>query len=202
MERANFKSIKKSIKDLTKIGEGWRGIVYKGEVNSKVLAFKVIKEQSLQYLIEKESHILKIVNPYGIGGKLEIAGNDFFAYRYIDGFHLNKVINKKNYKDILLQLFIQARILDKLKISKDELHRPFKNVLVDKDLKVHLIDFERSKFSDYPQNVTQLIQFVITSGSYLFSDIDKDKIIEVAKIYKRSQTEKNLERILSYLHLI
>ncbi len=197
-----FSDIKGYIKNLKKLGEGWRGKVYKGEFNSKVLTFKIPKNSSFIHLIRKESEILKKINPYGIGGKLEIVGEDFLAYQYIDGIHLNEVINRDNYKNLVLQLFIQGRILDRLGISKDEFHRPYKNVLVDKDLKVHLIDFERAKFTEYPQNITQLIQFVITSGNIFFKNVEKEKLIELAKIYKKAQTEKNFERILNYLNLI
>lgn len=197
-----FSNIKRYIKNLKKLGGGWRGQVYKGEFNSKVLTFKIPKNPSFIHLIRKESEILKRINPYGIGGKLEIVGEDFLAYQYIDGIHLNEVINRDNYKNLVFQLFIQGRILDRLGISKDEFHRPYKNVLVDKDLKVHLIDFERAKFTEYPQNITQLIQFVITGGNIFFKNVEKEKLIELAKIYKKAQTEKNFERILNYLNLI
>jgi len=93
-------------------------------------------------------------------------------------------------------------MLDRLKISKDEFHRPYKNVLVDSKNRIYLIDFERAKFTDYPQNITQLVQFVITGGNKFFKDIEKEKLIELAKLYKKNQDEKNFEKILYYLNLI
>lgn len=202
MEKESFKDLERYIEDLKEIGEGWRGKVFKGKLNSQLLTFKVIKNPSLSYLVEKESEILKKINRYGIGGKLRLTGKDFLAYEYIEGSHLNEVINEKNYKDIILQLFLQGRTLDKLGISKDEFHRPYKNVLIDKNLKVHLIDFERAKFTDNIQNITQLVQFVITGGSKFFKNVEKGKVIELAKVYKSNPSDKNFEKILNYLELI
>ncbi len=202
MEQESFEDIKKSIKNLTKLAEGWRGIVYKGEINSDLLTFKVPKNPSFIPLIQKEGKILSLINQFNIGGRIKILGKDFLAYSFIEGKHLNEVINENNYKSLILQLFLQARMLDRLKISKDEFHRPYKNVLVDSKNRIYLIDFERAKFTDYPQNITQLVQFVITGGNKFFKDIEKEKLIELAKLYKKNQDEKNFEKILYYLNLI
>ena len=202
MGEVNFKDIKNEIENLEKLGEGWRGKVFKGKYRSDILTFKIPKNPSFLPLINKEIEILKKVNPFGIGGELKIVGKDFLAYRYIDGLHLNEVINEKNYRNIVLQLFLQGRILDRLGISKDEFHRPYKNVLIDKNEKVYLIDFERAKISDKPQNITQLLQFVMTGGKKFFKNVERGKVIELAKDYKRYPTEKNFEKILNYLNLI
>ncbi|WP_029522614.1 serine/threonine protein kinase [Persephonella sp. KM09-Lau-8] len=189
-----FKDIKSKIKNLQLIGEGWRGEVYRGYLDNQELAFKVASEEQFIPNIQKEAQILKIVNQYGIGGKLVIAGEDFIAYEFIHGQPLKKVINKENAKALISQLLKQARILDKLGINKEEMHRPYTNVLVDDNLKVYLIDFERSKFSKNLQNVTQLIQFIIGEGSKYFPEFDKEKLIEAAKVYKKIKQKKTFRK--------
>ncbi|SNZ03638.1 putative serine/threonine protein kinase [Persephonella hydrogeniphila] len=194
-----FDDIKDKIKDLQLVGKGWRGIVYKGIYNGKKVAFKVASKKEFIPNIKKESKVLKIVNKEGIGGKIVLEGDDFIAYEFIEGEPLIKVINRNNGKVIISQLLKQARILDKLGINKEEFHRPYKNVLIDKNLKVHLIDFERAKQGKNIQNVNQLIQFILTKGHEYLPEFNREKLIELAKKYKKEKTDENFRKILDFL---
>lgn len=155
-----FEDLKHCIDNLEKIGGGWRSVVYRGLYEGKLLSFKVPLRDIHRHAILKEGKILQIVNKEGIGGKLHLVGEDFIAYEYIDGSHLIEVLNEENKHILLPQLIQQAETLDRLKINKEEMHRPYKNVLVDKDLKLYLIDFERAKPTLKPKNKSQVIQFV------------------------------------------
>ncbi len=194
-----FDDIKDQIENLETVGKGWRGIVYRGKFKGKDLAFKVASEKQFIPNIQKEGKILQTVNIYGIGGKLFLTGEDFIAYQFIQGNPLKKVINEKNGKIIISQLLKQARILDKLGINKEEMHRPYTNVLVDNSLKVYLIDFERAKQGKNIQNVNQLLQFILIEGYRYLPPFDREKLIELAKIYKKNKTEENFKKILSML---
>jgi putative serine/threonine protein kinase len=189
-----FNQLKKELKNIEIIGKGWRGTVYKAHFEDLLLSVKVPNSKEHINAIQKEGKILEIVNQYNIGGKLVFQGEDFIAYEYIDGIHLKDYINEKNYKDVVLQLFEQARLLDKLGINKDEMQRPLKNALISKDEKVILIDFERVNFSEKPSNITQLLQFVMRT--IYFKNIDKQKLINLGKEYKKSLNEKTYEKIL------
>ncbi len=199
--RLSFKQLKNRIKDLKKIGEGWRGIVYSGYLNGEKLAFKVPAEPLHTSAILKEGDILEIVNKRGIGGKLVLKGEDFIAYKFIEGKHFKDVINKENAKKIFSQIIKQARELDKLGISKDEMHRPHKNVLIDEHLNVYLIDFERAKKTKNLQNVTQFIQYLISGGSNYYPIQSRDKLIQLAKDYKKDLTEEKFRKIKEFLKL-
>jgi predicted Ser/Thr protein kinase len=59
---------------------------------------------------------------------------------------------------------------------------------------VILIDFERVNFSEKPSNITQLLQFVMRT--IYFKNIDKQKLINLGKEYKKSLNEKTYEKIL------
>ncbi|WP_299228193.1 serine/threonine protein kinase [Sulfurihydrogenibium sp.] len=188
-----FENIRDEIGNLKIIGEGWRAKVYRGKYQDKDLSFKVASQEIHKHPIQKEGQILKIVNQYGIGGKLFLTGEDFVAYEYIEGTHLNKVLNEENFKILISQLLDQAYILDKLKIDKGEMHKPYSNVLVDKNLKVYLIDFERATKSLKPKNVLNLVQF-ITRGKER-----NEKLMNILKEYKESQSEENYNKIKSYV---
>lgn len=155
-----FEEIKDYIENLEKIGCGWRSVVYKGLYDRKTLSFKVALYDIHRHAILKEGKILEMVNKRGIGGKLHMIGDDFIAYEYINGRHLIDVLDEKNKETLFLQLLHQARVLDELRINKEEMHRPYKNVLVDDNLVLYLIDFERAKPTLKPKNVAQVMQFL------------------------------------------
>ena len=188
-----FENIKDKIKDLKIIGEGWRAKVYRGKYQNKDLSFKVASQEIHKHPIQKEGQILKVVNQYGIGGKLFLTGEDFVAYEYIEGIHLNKVLNEENFKILINQLLDQAYILDKLKIDKGEMHKPYSNVLVDDNLKIYLIDFERAIKSLKPKNVLNLVQF-ITRGKER-----NEELMNILREYKENQSEENYNKIKSYV---
>jgi putative serine/threonine protein kinase len=200
MVKESFKEFSKRITDLKEFSQGWRGKIYTGYLDNIKVAIKTPKNPEFVNQILKEAEILSIVNKHNLGNKLIYKGKDFFVYEFIEGKPLIEILNETNAKILILQLLKQGRILDKLKISKDELHRPYTNVLVDNDNYIHLIDFERAKRTDKPQNVTQILQFIMNISNDYFPFIEKQRLIELAKKYKREQTEKNFEEILKYLH--
>ncbi len=188
-----FKDILTSITNLEQIGEGWRGKVYKGYLDGKLLSFKVALSDLHKHPIQKESYILSIVNKFGIGGKLRLSGEDFIAYDFIDGKHLNEVLNDKNYFEIIDKLLQQAYILDTLKIDKGEMHKPYSNVLVDENLNVYLIDFERARKSLNPKNVLNLVQFIKRGYQ------DSKLFIDILREYKYNQNEENFMKLRNCL---
>ncbi|WP_457628389.1 serine/threonine protein kinase [Persephonella sp.] len=194
-----FNQIKPHIENLQKIGEGWRGVVYRGRYRGEDLAFKVASEEQFIPNIQKEGEILSIVNREGIGGQLILKGDDFISYRFIEGKPLKEVINRENAKILISQLLKQARKLDILGINKEEFHRPYTNVLVDKDLKIHLIDFERARRGKNIQNVNQLLQFIMGEGQKYLEPFDKNELIKLAKAYKKEKTDENFQKILEFL---
>ena len=192
-----FEDIKEKIKGLQIIGKGWRGVVYKGILDNKTLAFKVASRPEVIKAIQKEGKVLEIVNKENIGGRLTLKGEDFIAYQFIEGKHLIDIINENNYKDLIFQIFIQCWKLDNLKINKDEMQRPLKNAIVNKEGKVYLIDFERAKFSKKPSNITQLLQFILNLKDKYFPFIDKEKVINLGKNYKNDYSKDSLKKIIN-----
>ncbi|MFN3787666.1 serine/threonine protein kinase [Sulfurihydrogenibium azorense] len=191
-----FSDIKPKIENLTKIGEGWRAVVYRGKFEGQDLAFKVASEDIHKHPIQKEGIILQQVNKYCIGPVFKFSGEDFIAYNYIEGKPLNEVLSKNNYQHLITQLLDQSFILDTLKIDKGEMHRPYANVLVDEDLKLYLIDFERATKSLKPKNVLNVIQFISRGLD------NKEDLIKLLKIYKFHQSQENFEKLKDYIFTV
>lgn len=111
-------------------------------------------------------------------------------------FDKNKKIILKLIKECLEQCFI----LDSLKVDKEELHHPLKHILITKQKKVVMLDFERCHIVEYPKNVTQFVVFLMRFSNFFAQrmiKIDKDRMIGLARLYKRYQTRENLEKIFN-----
>jgi|SRR3989344_4364243 len=194
------------ITDIERFAKGHRSIVYKGRYKNKKVAIKI--EGSVKGKIKNEVVWLKILNKYDIGPKLLFCDEQYIVYEFVDGqllINFLKVSDREKIKIILKKLFFELRILDKLKVNKKELHRPFKHIFVIGN-KVKMIDFERCKKSKKPKNVSQFCQFLISNemSKLLVSrgfNINKEEIIEKLKVYKSNFSEKNFRRVLETLEL-
>jgi len=63
---------------------------------------------------------------------------------------------------VLKNVFEQCYKMDKLGLNKEEMHHPVKHIVVQKNGKPVLLDFERCKSRKRQHNVTQFCQFVIS----------------------------------------
>ena len=197
----------KNITNARYLAKGHRGLLFTGVYRNKKVAIKSKNPKSAAVgKIENEAKWLKKLNKYEIGPKLLFADTDYFVYNFIDGDFIVGHIKKSNKKDIkkmLKNLFAQLFALDKLKIDKEEMHHPLKHVIISKN-KPFLIDFERAHYAKSPKNVTQFCQF-ITSGHVgkIFGikkmNINKENLIQLAKVYKNNQNKENFEKILKQI---
>jgi len=103
---------------------------------------------------------LKILNKHKIGPRIIEIGEDYFCYEFIKGETLKDFLkNKKNYKKVLENIMHQCEIMDELKINKEEMHKPLKNIIIKNKIPV-IIDFERCHFTSRPKNVNQFKEFL------------------------------------------
>ena len=131
-----------------------------------------------------------------------VADKDYLIYEYIDGdFILDfiKKSNKKSVKMVMRSILKQMLALDRLKTDKEEMHRPLKHIIISKN-RPFLIDFERAHYAHKPKNVTQFCQFLISGhlANILQNKkikIDKNRVMQLAKIYKNHQNIKNFKKI-------
>jgi len=195
------------LKNIKKFARGNRGLLYKASLKKKIVVIKTKKPESeAKGRIANETKWIKILNKHKVGPKLLFSGNGYFAYEFVKGDFIIDFIKKNNKEDIIKiikNVFNQIYIMDKLKVDKEEMHRPLKHIIIDK--KPVLIDFERCKITKKPKNVTQFCQFLMSGSTELLLrqkgiKLKKDKIINLAKTYKKEQTKENLNKILSILN--
>jgi putative serine/threonine protein kinase len=189
------------------IAKGKRSYVYLSKQRGKKIAFKVvIDKKRTKNVIKNEKEFLKLVNKEGIGPKFISSGKDFVSYYYIDGIRILdfiKIADKKSIIKILGDVLKQCYKLDKMGLSKEELHKPVKHILISNKKPV-MIDFERSHYSNNPKNVSQFCQFLTSNSlkeilSTKNISINKEEMINKIKIYKSEMNHKNLKNLCMLL---
>ena len=201
----------KDVKNIKYFTKGHRGILYTGNYKDKKVVIKAkLPESKAEGRIENEGKWIKKLNKKGIGPKLIKATKDYFFYYYVDGEfiidYIKTLEKNKESKKIILKIIKnvleQCYVLDGLNVDKEEMHHPLKHIIVDKKQKVTLLDFERCHIVDYGKNVTQFVVFLMRLKEFLAEymiKIDQDKLIALAKLYKRDQTKEHFDKILNEL---
>lgn len=178
---------------MKKIAEGWHSEIFLTENNTVIKKFK--KELRKNY--EKEKEILLRLKDYDFVPKL-IRYNDEtleIEMEYIDCKNFLEVLKEKEViKNILLKILDICYILDKMKIEKEEMHRPYKHIFICND-RIVLIDWERAREKENPSNVTQFIQFLIKE-KYLKLD---EELKNLLILYKKSYSEKEYAKLKEFI---
>jgi len=185
--------------------KGKRGELFTGKYKGvKVVIKRKSKSSEAVGRISNEYNWLKKLNKKGIGPKVIGFFDGKLVYRYVDGVFLPEfVVNsvKRDIKKLLKDVFVQCFEMDRMNVDKEEMHNPYKHIVVTTRKKVVLLDFERCHFVRKCKNVTQFCQYLISAkfGGMLKKKgfkIDRRKMISAAKKYKREMDKKSFDCIL------
>lgn len=191
------------IRGINVIGKGTTSIVVRGKyLREKDIAVKIRRLDSNRDSVINEARMLLMANREGIGPKLVTFSRNFLIWEFISGMSLvETIIIIKNYvslRKIILDLLKQAYKLDLLGISHKELSRPKDHILVTKDLKVYILDFETASLSSKKSNLTQLMSFLFFRKgkiSYLLRSmlkIDDKTLNNIHKLLKEYKYNKKV----------
>lgn len=190
----------KGLSNLDYFSKGKRGIVYKAIYNSRVcqdkkVVVKVKKPESKAIgKISHEADFLKKLNKHKIGPKLYDNSEDYLIMELIQGITIKDFFEKSQEKEkrkISIRILKQLRTLDILGIDKEEMHNPYKHIIIKNKNTPIMIDFERAHFTQNPKNITQFVQYLCIN-----LDIDKEKIRKLAAMYKRDHSDKSFNKII------
>jgi len=188
------------------LAKGKRGFVYVKEINGKkVVVKKENPESKAINRIAHEAKFLQEVNKLGIGPKYISHNEKELVMEFIKGKVIEEFVNESNKKEIvnvLIEVLNQCFKLDKIKISKEEMHHPYKHVIIGET--VVMIDWERAHKTLKPSNITQFCQYLtsIKFGGFLKEkgiDIDKNEMIKLTKDYRENINKDNFNKIIEIL---
>jgi len=178
----------------TFLAKGKRGETYLREERDTTVLVKVKNPASAADTIANEAAYTERLNTVGVGPKFirydEMKGE--LVREYVDGLEFRKWLpaaEKEAVRDVLLSVLQQCRAMDAAGVTKEEMTRPWKHIIIAVSGEAYLIDFERCSASTSPKNVTQFCQFLTGTRLTLALRakglrIDARKLLESAKSYK------------------
>lgn len=211
---------RKGISKISFFAHGRRGDVFTGFWNknfhikkflSKPEAIKVAvkvkrAESTATERIENEINWLQALNKKGIGPRMLFFGGHYLVYEFVDGVYISDWLEKSGKEEtrkVLGEVLQQCFLMDKLGVTKEEMHHPLKHVIIAAGGPV-LIDFERTKETKEPQNVTQWVEYICRNKKVLSEKgwlINVEKLRDLAKEYKKPHDQVHLQAILAGLKL-
>lgn len=190
------------LKEKTYLARGKRGITYTAKLDGTTVLVKERNPKADVDTVENEAKMLQLLNKHGIGPSYIAYQNGALIREYIDGEEIEDWIpgaSKQAIKRVLLDALQQCRTMDLAGIDKLEMTHPQKHVLVIKGRPV-MIDFERSRRTARPKNVTQACQWISSARTGALLEpkgitIDRPAMLAHAKTYKKTYDEPSFERI-------
>lgn len=193
------------------LAKGKRGFVYLTNFNGKKYLIKTTNSSSDALgTILKESINNQTLNKIGVGPNFLYydEDKDFMIREFVDGERIFDWIDQ-NREDVSFKkklLFVvegvldQCRKMDVLGFNKYEMTNPYKDLLINKNLDVSIIDFERCRFTNRPKNVTQFCQFLVKGKMHLLlSDLGvfltRERMSNLAESYKSGLKESEFNKI-------
>lgn len=179
--------------------KGKRSHIYLTTYKNKKAIIKTSDPKSeAKSSILKETYWLKKLNKEKIGPKLYYSNEKEVIMEYIKGLTLpewTKTATKKEILTVLQKILDQCNTLDKLGITKEEMHNPYKHIII-RNKKPVFIDFERAIHSLNPKNTTQFVQYLST-GNYKKQLEETGIMLNVIKSRNLLKNyKKNLKQIL------
>ncbi|MEM4819419.1 MAG: hypothetical protein QXQ91_03840 [Nanopusillaceae archaeon] len=178
---------------MKKIDEGWHAEIFLTERNTIIKKFK----KGLEKNYEKEKNFLLELKNYDFVPKI-ISWDDkekWIEMEYINGKFLED-LNKEEIKKYIEKILDICYLLDKLKINKEEMHRPEKHIIILEN-RIVFIDWERAKKTKKPQNLNQFIQFLINKRIINISN----ELLNLLKEYKKSYSEESYNDIKNFIKI-
>lgn len=187
------------------LGKGYVGIVTVAHRKGAKMALKIRRVDADRSGMQHEAEMLRRANSVHVGPKLLGASKNFLSMEFIDGDllpeWLEKRIEKARVRKVLREVSEQCWLLDKIGLDHGELSHAPKHLVINKECKPFIVDFETASLNRKPSSVTSICQFLFISGvvakkiAEKIGEKDREAIIEALKRYKNDRTRENFEKV-------
>jgi len=192
------------------LGKGCVGVVVLAELDGVPVALKIRREDADRPTMANEGRLLRLANSVNVGPRLIAQTRNFLAMQFFEGMPLfrwaeaQRVGNERATKTVLRELLAECFRLDAIGLDHGELSHAPKNVLVDKDNRPCIVDFESASTTRRTANVTSLLQY------FLFGRISrainapkifpkKENMLRTLVAYKQEASVENFRSVLRVL---
>lgn len=152
------------LEDKTYLDKGKRGLVYTAILAGRKVLVKQVNPASAINTVAHEAEMTSKLNDAGIGPAFIAFAEGQLVREYVEGERIEDYLahaTSQQARSVVRQTLDQCRIMDELSINKQEMTHPYKHLLITKEGKVVMIDFERCKYTPKPKNVTQVCQYLV-----------------------------------------
>jgi putative serine/threonine protein kinase len=157
--------------------------------------------------LQHEARMLAKANSAQVGPKLMGVSKNFLLMQLIDGALLPEWLGaheeKEHVRGVLNEVLEQCWRLDNVGLDHGELSKAPKHLIVDKQQKPWIVDFETASVDRKPANVTSVCQFLFTSCgavaravAEVVGEINRAEVINVLRLYKNERKRENFDRVL------
>ena len=190
------------LRDFRFLARGHKGVVYVAEGAAGRVAIKVCRNGGAR----QEERWLRRCNELGIGASLVRLGaeEECVVMEYVEGPSIGEALDGAVPPGVLFRalrdLLAQCARLDQQGIDKREMNRCQKHVIVSRDGKSTLLDFERCQESAKPCNVTGLAQYLTQAWAVgklrgAGAAVDIDAVRAACKQHKKGPSDETLAAV-------
>ena len=199
----------KLVSDLPVLGKGCVGIVVMAYKKDERVAVKIRRVDADRTRMQHEAEMLKKANTMNIGPNLLDVSDNFLIMEFIEGLLLPEWINtlrgrgtKSKVQRVLRSVLEQSWSLDELGLDHGELSRAPKHIIIDRNEKPHILDFETASLNRKVSNVTSICQYLFVGSQIAktiqkkLGKIDRAELIQALENYKQRRTRESFEEVL------
>jgi putative serine/threonine protein kinase len=190
------------------LGKGGVGLVVKVEAkDEKAYALKIRRIDANRTSMEREVKLHRIANSAGVGPFIYANTENFILMEFIDGCNIIKWLNQQCVKadqvrKVVISTLEQCYNLDRARLDHGELSCLDHHVLISESVNAHIIDFETASIDRKTCNVTAAAHSLLLNGrvsrrvNKIIGFAERERIIQLLRVYKWNQTRPSFERII------
>ena len=197
----------KSAFNVSVLGKGFVGVVVIAHLDGQRVALKIRRVDADRLGMQHEAQMLSKANSVQVGPKLIGASKNFLLMQLIDGVLFPNWLDGHREKAlvqcVLNEVLEQCWRLDSIGLDHGELSKAPKHIIIDKQNKPCIVDFETASPNRKPANVTSVCQFLFTSCgavakavAKVLGEINQAEAINALRLYKKEKTRKNFIRLV------
>lgn len=193
------------------LGKGSVGLVTLARYKQKYFALKIRRTDANRPNMYDEVAYQSLANSSGVGPFLVNFSENFILMEYIKGTDIldwygSRRISKKRKINCTTLILKQCYVLDCLNLDHGQLNRLDCHIIISKDDKPTILDFETSSTQRRVRNLTSASQSIFLKGSIYYQLLnsihyDRKQIMEKIKAYKTDMTQQRFDNILSMLEI-
>ena len=194
-----------SVFNVPVLGKGFVGIVVTAHLDRQRVALKIRRVDADRLGLQHEAQMLAKANAAQVGPRFMGVSKNFLLMQLIDGAVLPEWLDahkkKEHVRGVLNDALEQCWRLDNAGLDHGELSKAHKHIIVDKQRKPWIVDFETASVNRKTANVTSVCQFLFTSGgavaravAEVLGERNREEIVGALRLYKNDRTRENFNR--------